>query len=165
MEQLHHMNRGKCRVSTTLTDRQMFEALYSYAVEFIWVAFGRRDRDLIETEVGRLLRSGAFNRALRKPTNVKTDKGNLMDEDQSVLETKSCFQTKDGKILKDSQILGLIDNLDIIRNQLDKKSHKKKKSSPITSVSRKSAASEMSLKNRSKSVEDGKEIDGAEMMT
>ena len=48
---------------------------------------------------------------------------------------------------------------------MGKKSHKKKKSSPITSVSRKSAASEMSLKNRSKSVEDGKEIDGAEMMT
>ncbi|NP_001088688.1 uncharacterized protein LOC495952 [Xenopus laevis] len=64
MEQ-HHMACGKNKASATNKDRRFYECLYSFCIYIAWVVFRRKDLNVIEEEVGRLLRSNAFNPALR----------------------------------------------------------------------------------------------------
>ncbi|KAE8586919.1 hypothetical protein XENTR_v10021800 [Xenopus tropicalis] len=71
MEQ-HHMACGKNKASATNKDRRFYECLYSYCIYIAWVVFRRKDLNVIEEEVGRLLRSNAFNPALR-PKDVPKD--------------------------------------------------------------------------------------------
>lgn len=43
----------------------MFEDLYNYCTQLIWVTFRRHDFDQIQIEVGNMLRSPVYNPALR----------------------------------------------------------------------------------------------------
>ncbi|KAI8482663.1 hypothetical protein Bbelb_396410 [Branchiostoma belcheri] len=61
----HHMGCGMKRVSSTYTDRSMYEALYNVCTYVTWVTFRRRDFELIQKETGRMLRSDVFNPSLR----------------------------------------------------------------------------------------------------
>ncbi|XP_071963671.1 protein phosphatase 1 regulatory subunit 36-like [Antedon mediterranea] len=81
----HHMACGGSRVSSTYRDRLMYESLYKFCVYVVWIAFRRRDYDVIHKEVGRLLRSDVFNPALR----VK----NAPAEDDLV-DTEKKYQTE-----------------------------------------------------------------------
>ncbi|XP_068108168.1 protein phosphatase 1 regulatory subunit 36 isoform X2 [Hyperolius riggenbachi] len=62
----HHLACGKKRASATKRDRMFYESLYSYCIKVAWVVFRHKDLTLIQEEVGRLLRSDAFNPALRR---------------------------------------------------------------------------------------------------
>lgn len=61
----HHMNGGKNRVSSGFKDRGLFETLYPFCIFFIWITFKRRDYEQIRSEIGRVLRSDAFNSAIK----------------------------------------------------------------------------------------------------
>lgn len=77
LEPQHHMYCGQSRVSSTLKDRSMFETLYSFCAYFVWIAFRRKDYELVRKEVGRMLRSDTFNPAIRvknAPDEQKKDK-------------------------------------------------------------------------------------------
>ncbi|XP_055496231.1 protein phosphatase 1 regulatory subunit 36 [Leucoraja erinacea] len=63
MMELHHMACGKSLGSATRKDQLLFECLYAYSVHVVWVAYGRKNLEVIRAEVGRLLRSEAFNPA------------------------------------------------------------------------------------------------------
>ncbi|XP_078516438.1 protein phosphatase 1 regulatory subunit 36 [Lissotriton helveticus] len=63
--ELHHMACGRSKASTTQKDRNLYEALYNFSAAVAWVAFRRKHLNIILEEVGRLLRSNAFNPALR----------------------------------------------------------------------------------------------------
>ncbi|XP_032883404.1 protein phosphatase 1 regulatory subunit 36 isoform X1 [Amblyraja radiata] len=63
MMELHHMACGKSLGSATRKDRLLFECLYAYSVHVVWVTYGRKNLEVIRAEVGRLLRSEAFNPA------------------------------------------------------------------------------------------------------
>ncbi|XP_048450060.1 protein phosphatase 1 regulatory subunit 36 [Rhincodon typus] len=65
----HHMACGKAMGSSTLKDRQLYECFYSFCAYVTWVTFGRKSLDVIELELGRLLRSEIFNPA----QNVKKE--------------------------------------------------------------------------------------------
>lgn len=65
LDKQHHMGCGKQRVSSTHRDKQMFENLYAFCTFVVWIAFRRRDFDRIQSEVGNMLRSPAFNPATR----------------------------------------------------------------------------------------------------
>ncbi|XP_059505409.1 protein phosphatase 1 regulatory subunit 36 isoform X2 [Stegostoma tigrinum] len=69
MAEHHHMAYGKAMGLSTRTDRQLYECLYSFCAYVIWVTFGRKSLDVIELELGRLLRSEIFNPA----QNVKKE--------------------------------------------------------------------------------------------
>nr|XP_033806850.1 protein phosphatase 1 regulatory subunit 36 isoform X2 [Geotrypetes seraphini]XP_033806851.1 protein phosphatase 1 regulatory subunit 36 isoform X2 [Geotrypetes seraphini] len=66
MPLLHHMTCGRSRGSTTHKDRTFFECLYNFCTYLSWVAFQRKDLDVIQEEIGRLLRSDTFNFVLRE---------------------------------------------------------------------------------------------------
>ncbi|XP_030070521.1 protein phosphatase 1 regulatory subunit 36 isoform X2 [Microcaecilia unicolor] len=66
MPRFHHMACGKSRGSATHKDRTFFEYLYSFCTHLAWVTFLRKDLDVIQEEVGRLLRSNTFNFVLRE---------------------------------------------------------------------------------------------------
>ncbi|CAI9582866.1 unnamed protein product, partial [Staurois parvus] len=65
MNDQHHLGCGK-RTSFTKQERIFYESLYNYSVKVAWVVFRRKELNLIQEEVGRLLRSNTFNPALRK---------------------------------------------------------------------------------------------------
>ncbi|XP_013409842.1 protein phosphatase 1 regulatory subunit 36 [Lingula anatina] len=65
MQFQHHMACGSSRVSTTRTDRVLYENLYNFCIFFTWVAFRRKDLNSIKVELGRMLRSDTFNPAIR----------------------------------------------------------------------------------------------------
>ncbi|XP_023667791.1 protein phosphatase 1 regulatory subunit 36 isoform X1 [Paramormyrops kingsleyae] len=65
LPQHHHMACGRSRTSSTYRDRQFFEWVYSFICYSAWLTFGRKDLLAIQQEVGRLMRSDAFNPALR----------------------------------------------------------------------------------------------------
>ncbi|XP_071790124.1 protein phosphatase 1 regulatory subunit 36-like isoform X3 [Asterias amurensis] len=61
----HHMGCGSERVSSTYKDRDIYETLYRFCVHLVWIVFRRKDYELINKEMGRMLRSDVFNPALR----------------------------------------------------------------------------------------------------
>ncbi|XP_063296381.1 protein phosphatase 1 regulatory subunit 36 isoform X1 [Pelobates fuscus] len=61
----HHMACGKSKGSTSKSDRMFYEFLYSFCIYVAWVVFRRKELSLIQTEIGRILRSNTFNPALR----------------------------------------------------------------------------------------------------
>lgn len=63
MTDLHHMGCGQKRNSNSYRDKNLFEEIYSFFTFLVWVTFGRRNYQLIFTEVGDLLRSETFNPA------------------------------------------------------------------------------------------------------
>ncbi|XP_075049695.1 protein phosphatase 1 regulatory subunit 36 isoform X3 [Mixophyes fleayi] len=65
MSSQHHMACGKSRASATRRDRRLYESLYNFCIHVGWVVFRRKELAVIQAEVGRLLRSNAFNPALR----------------------------------------------------------------------------------------------------
>ncbi|GAA6099092.1 protein phosphatase 1 regulatory subunit 36 [Tachysurus ichikawai] len=65
LSQQHHMACGRSRVSSTYSDRLLYECLYSFFCYVAWVTFGRRDLKGIQIEINRLLRPDTFNPALR----------------------------------------------------------------------------------------------------
>ena len=78
-EEYHHMNSGKNLVSSGFKDRGLYETFYPYCTFFIWITFKRRDYELVRREIGRLLRSNAFN------SKIKVE--NILDEDQMTIDT------------------------------------------------------------------------------
>ncbi|XP_035666028.1 protein phosphatase 1 regulatory subunit 36-like isoform X1 [Branchiostoma floridae] len=74
----HHMGCGMKRVSSTYTDRSMYEALYNVCTYVTWVTFRRRDFELIQKETGRMLRSDVFNPSLR-PKSTPEDEEEEME--------------------------------------------------------------------------------------
>ncbi|XP_067847184.1 protein phosphatase 1 regulatory subunit 36 [Heptranchias perlo] len=65
----HHMACGKAMGSSTHKDRQLFECLYTFCTYVTWVTFRRKSMDMIQAEVGRLLRSNVFNPAQKEKEN------------------------------------------------------------------------------------------------
>ncbi|XP_072031260.1 protein phosphatase 1 regulatory subunit 36-like isoform X2 [Amphiura filiformis] len=65
LKEHHHMACGSQRVSSTYKDREVYETLYRFCVHVVWIGFRRKEYELINKEVGRMLRSDAFNPALR----------------------------------------------------------------------------------------------------
>lgn len=90
LEAQHHMNCGKSRVSASTTDQKTFETLYKFCANFVWIAFLRKDRKIVDEEIGRLLRSEKFNPALQ-PKN--------MDENDSKKYTKQAELKDDMKTI------------------------------------------------------------------
>lgn len=78
LQEHHHMGCGNQRVSSTYKDREMYETLYRFCVHVVWIGFRRKEYELINKEVGRMLRSNVFNPALRvknAPTEEEEEKG------------------------------------------------------------------------------------------
>ena len=51
-----HLNSGLCfrdRVSSTSKDRSMYETLYAYCSFFVWIAFKRKEYEIVKRELGR----------------------------------------------------------------------------------------------------------------
>ncbi|OAF67521.1 Protein phosphatase 1 regulatory subunit 36 [Intoshia linei] len=61
MIQTHHMLGGQSRVSSTYKDRNLFEMFYQFCIFCVWITFKREKFPIIESEIGRLLRSETFN--------------------------------------------------------------------------------------------------------
>lgn len=61
----HHMSCGKSRVSNTYRDRSTYETLYSFCTFVVWIAFRRREHDILKREINRMLRTDTFNPVLR----------------------------------------------------------------------------------------------------
>ncbi|XP_022095652.1 protein phosphatase 1 regulatory subunit 36-like [Acanthaster planci] len=61
----HHMGCGSDRVSSTYKDREIYETLYRFCVHLVWIVFRRKEYEVINKEMGRMLRSDVFNPALR----------------------------------------------------------------------------------------------------
>ncbi|XP_033127774.1 protein phosphatase 1 regulatory subunit 36-like isoform X2 [Anneissia japonica] len=86
----HHMACGGSRVSSTYRDRLMYESLYKFCVYVVWIAFRRKDYDVIHKEVGRILRSDVFNPALRVKNAPPED--DLAEQDKK-LQTEIDYET------------------------------------------------------------------------
>ena len=65
-------------MSSGFKDRGIFETFYPYCVLFVWVTYKRRDYELINHEVGRLLRSDSFN------SRVKIE--SILEEDNKAID-------------------------------------------------------------------------------
>lgn len=65
LEDKHHMGCGRQRSSDTSRDREMYEALYTFAAFVTYITFRRQHLDLIQKELGRMFRSDTFNPAGR----------------------------------------------------------------------------------------------------
>ncbi|CAL1527793.1 unnamed protein product [Lymnaea stagnalis] len=65
LQDQHHMECGRSRVSKTYTDRSMFETFYKYCTFVVWITFRRKEFDSVKKEIGRILRSDTFNPAIR----------------------------------------------------------------------------------------------------
>ncbi|CAB4024529.1 phosphatase 1 regulatory subunit 36-like [Paramuricea clavata] len=65
LEDAHHMHCGRKRNSATQRDRDLYENLYNFVANVTWITFRRPNLDVIEKELGRLLRSDTFNPAIR----------------------------------------------------------------------------------------------------
>ena len=65
LEGVHHMHCGRKRNSATQRDRDLYENLYNFVANVTWITFRRPSLDVIEKELGRLLRSDTFNPAIR----------------------------------------------------------------------------------------------------
>ncbi|GCB83825.1 hypothetical protein scyTo_0024197, partial [Scyliorhinus torazame] len=61
--------------SATHKDRQLYECFYSYCAYVTWVTFGRKSFDVIESEIGHLLRSDIFIPVQRAKKEEKSTKG------------------------------------------------------------------------------------------
>ncbi|KAG7317008.1 hypothetical protein KOW79_019306 [Hemibagrus wyckioides] len=82
LSQQHHMACGRSRVSSTYSDRHLYECLYSFFCYVAWVTFGRQDLKGIQIEINRLLRPDTFNFALRAQMNEA-------DEDEEITQEES----------------------------------------------------------------------------
>ncbi|CAH3153215.1 unnamed protein product [Porites evermanni] len=65
LEDKHHLGCGRQRSSDTSRDREMYEALYTFAAYVTYITFRRQHLDLIQKELGRMFRSDTFNPAGR----------------------------------------------------------------------------------------------------
>ncbi|XP_059145667.1 protein phosphatase 1 regulatory subunit 36-like [Physella acuta] len=65
LQEQHHMECGRSRVSKTYTDRSLFETFYTYCTFVVWINFRRKEFDAVKKEIGRILRSNTFNPAIR----------------------------------------------------------------------------------------------------
>ncbi|XP_029205519.2 protein phosphatase 1 regulatory subunit 36-like [Acropora millepora] len=65
LEDKHHLACGRQRNSDTNRDRDLFEALYTFAAYVTYITFRRQHLDLIQKELGRMFRSDTFNPAGR----------------------------------------------------------------------------------------------------
>ncbi|XP_072423945.1 protein phosphatase 1 regulatory subunit 36 isoform X3 [Chiloscyllium punctatum] len=84
MAKQHHMACGKAMGSSSNNDRQLYECLYSFCAYVTWVTFGRKNLDVIELELGRLLRSEIFNPA----QNLKKEEPKGSQESPRRLQTR-----------------------------------------------------------------------------
>ncbi|XP_029453965.1 protein phosphatase 1 regulatory subunit 36 isoform X2 [Rhinatrema bivittatum] len=62
----HHMACGTSRGSATHKDRKFFEYLYNFCIYMAWVTFEHKNLQVIQEEIGRLLRSDTFNPDIRE---------------------------------------------------------------------------------------------------
>ncbi|XP_071490864.1 protein phosphatase 1 regulatory subunit 36-like [Diadema antillarum] len=76
LQEHHHMGSGNKRQSSTYKDREIYETLYKFCVYLVWLVFRRKDHDLINKELGRVLRSDVFNPALRIKNSPEEDNEN-----------------------------------------------------------------------------------------
>ncbi|KAK3512129.1 hypothetical protein QTP70_031241 [Hemibagrus guttatus] len=88
LSQQHHMACGRSRVSSTYSDRHLYECLYSFFCYVAWVTFGRHDLKGIQIEINRLLRPDTFNFALRAQINEAEEE----EEEQEITQEEN--QTK-----------------------------------------------------------------------
>jgi protein phosphatase 1 regulatory subunit 36 len=82
-EEFHHMKSGKSRISSTKTDRELFEVLYEFLMCVVWITFHRQHWPLIHREVGRLLRTFAFNRSVLPE---EPDNGHPLEEGEEEVD-------------------------------------------------------------------------------
>ncbi|EDV21776.1 uncharacterized protein TRIADDRAFT_59834 [Trichoplax adhaerens] len=74
LEEQHHMQGGKSRVSAIFTDRDAFENLYAFSTCVVNIAFRRQYFNEVTKEMGRLFRSEMYNIALHKEDDVGDDR-------------------------------------------------------------------------------------------
>ncbi|KAK2152624.1 hypothetical protein LSH36_324g01008 [Paralvinella palmiformis] len=98
----HHMACGMSRVSSTYKDRSMYETFYSFCTFLVWIAFRRREYEVVKKEIGRMLRSDTFNPAIRvknapsdKPIEEKKEGAD--DKDKKVKLTPAEYRRCQGK--------------------------------------------------------------------
>ncbi|XP_077997936.1 protein phosphatase 1 regulatory subunit 36-like isoform X2 [Glandiceps talaboti] len=86
MDEFHHMGCGQQRVSSTYKDRDTYETFYKYCVYVVWVVFRRKEFELVNKEIGRMLRSDVFNPALRvKHATDKNKEDSIKNQDKKKL--------------------------------------------------------------------------------
>ncbi|CAI9730314.1 protein phosphatase 1 regulatory subunit 36-like [Octopus vulgaris] len=61
VENQHHMECGRSRVSTTRKDRINFERLYIFSTYFLGISYRQAEQGIINKEINRLMRSENFN--------------------------------------------------------------------------------------------------------
>lgn len=71
----HHLKGGKAYLSCTVVDRELYEVFYKFLTDVIWVAFGKKEHDVIQYEVNRLFRSDEFNPFKPPPLTTREPKG------------------------------------------------------------------------------------------
>ncbi|XP_040188129.1 protein phosphatase 1 regulatory subunit 36 isoform X2 [Rana temporaria] len=91
----HQLGCGS-RASFSKQEWIFYESLYNYTIKVAWVVFRRRELNLIQEEVGRLLRSNTFNPALRKQDAPSEPSKNLSGRRTS---KKRAVYAEKGKIL------------------------------------------------------------------
>lgn len=89
----HHMACGRSKASTTQKDRNLYEALYNFSIAVAWVAFRRKDLNIILEEVGRLLRSNAFNPALRVKEDLEESQTKLSFEKRKTINKRPAIRS------------------------------------------------------------------------
>ena len=76
--------------------------MYPFCVFFIWITFQRRDYEQVRSEVGRLLKSEAFNNGMR--IEKLLDEDNELNEKNKANDSKSILkQFESNKISNESQ--------------------------------------------------------------
>ncbi|XP_055878321.1 protein phosphatase 1 regulatory subunit 36-like [Biomphalaria glabrata] len=98
LQDQHHMECGRSRVSKTYTDRSLYETFYRFCTFLVWITFRRRDYDAIEKEIGRILRSNTFNPAIRvkysaaEPKEPDPTKAQKKEEEKKEEEKKKLYE-------------------------------------------------------------------------
>ncbi|XP_048022613.1 protein phosphatase 1 regulatory subunit 36 isoform X3 [Megalobrama amblycephala] len=82
--QQHLVACDRFKVSSTHSDIQLDECLYSFYSYAVWVTFERRDLKVIQQEIGRLFRSDSFNPALNEPG----DRSESMEPQRTALNNR-----------------------------------------------------------------------------
>lgn len=71
----HHLKGGKAYLSCTVFDRELYEIFYKFLTDAVWVAYGKKEHDIIQYEVNRLFRSDEFNPYKPPPLTTREPKG------------------------------------------------------------------------------------------
>ncbi|ESO08979.1 hypothetical protein HELRODRAFT_168908 [Helobdella robusta] len=91
----HHIQCGKSKSSDSHEDRVLYETLFKFAAVFVWVGMGRKDFDLIRSEINRhamkwqgTLTVGIIGESLHKYNPINLSPLDLEDKSVSKFTSK-----------------------------------------------------------------------------